>query len=1464
MWKIKRSYLDNVGHTESFYSDIEFDYYPNYEKSTDCPNTLQKLANGGGKSTNIALLLSVLNPDRRSFTQRVANNNSQNYGFDSYIHNDLGIIMLEMISDKGEIIILGLASQKRNDEEADRFSFSIQSGSDMVGDIFDHIPTYSRAINNASLREHVSSLSAFRKFLRSENDRNQCQITIEESHTNWRNHLYDLEFPLEIVNQMVAINSQEGGMANIMEFNNEFDFLAKFFNMVNEQTFIGELRNICDQEIAHAEEFRAIENKTEVFKKLDIAFSSFSEDGKVLNDAKSQENNSQDRIRVGLRDLKHTKNHQDKTISDLQNSVNEERTYLTQSVEEIKKHSDIANAMRFYEAEYNLSEAQHNHQENSKNLQKTDIDIKLNRAALLQADRSTLESRSEQLDHEISVYESESIKPLRDIYTKQAGISLYINNKSIVKSRTEQDKLNAEAKEKQDSIASNEETRTNLLEEKGGLHQSLISDNKIRDRVNAIKKDLLERGILLDHEKPEEAKTRHKEIVSKTCSLIEETKNQLVQIRESGKANQIAYSKKDGDIKDAKLHLDRLKSEQEEFVSTQSNIKTLILSEDISDAYRPEYAEGYEIDSRFKDNISESITRVRADQKFCQEKLAEHKNEHKQLKNNGHQLVSSTSRDACNLLISNGISRNDIYPYPEYLAALFDDNSDRIAEVIDSNPGRYLGLVTTNAAAFAQAKEIIQEISSDWKHAPVPVYMVSDDDILPSDKESDLAVLSNEDKIGYSKSTLESRLEEIQLEIASAEEDLDEKNIQCRLLDQLLLSWQGFYDRFCVNLNDRLKNITTTEKSIDKLAIELEEIASEAKVIIEKESKLNEEQAAHQDKSFTQAENLATITRYCDEHFPDLRKANQSIKTTEENSKAVLHKIKRTETKLSSLNTDLKKIMDNLESITSFLKLLTTNIGHTCYRGIKSVEPRSSLPPDDAHKMALQRYTEMNTAQNKPEVQHLKDEKKKIEKEVFDIVSELSAMPYYSQYEEAIKVESMNPRSDIHKKHESLQDYKNALIEKSASLQAQLDECESRMNEKRMRHGDKPSIPACETINETLALASEAEATCNDLRVKQSTSKDRLDSFESKIVIENKTLAIIESIIDLAISHCGEMAGGAAKLISSLSDEKEAISQAISESNRLKREYEDLHQKANRSFNRFRTIVVDEDRKNGDEVDNQIKQLLAIQTIDDALGNLENLQFAIKNEYEARIGKEEEMNQRLTMTTIRLAKHLRTSLKIFKQAVSTRIPEDCPVMTDMKIIKTSSALNRQVLDDETMQEAAGRCLRKWIDDQKIPLQSGGDALTASLLQSLFREGDLNIKLLKANTHRPTYMSISSIEGSGGQTLTTAFLLYVTIVNAHAHRLGKPAGGFLIADNPIGKANEFSLMKVQTEMAKFFSIQLIYFTGLKDLNAESMFENTILVNKSRRTKDRDLITIESSVNDTVFSAQLTQNDEAFAS
>lgn len=91
--------------------------------------------------------------------------------------------------------------------------------------------------------------------------------------------------------------------------------------------------------------------------------------------------------------------------------------------------------------------------------------------------------------------------------------------------------------------------------------------------------------------------------------------------------------------------------------------------------------------------------------------------------------------------------------------------------------------------------------------------------------------------------------------------------------------------------------------------------------------------------------------------------------------------------------------------------------------------------------------------------------------------------------------------------------------------------------------------------------------------------------------------------------------------------------------------------------------------------------------------------------------------------------------------------------------------------------------------------------------------------------------------SGGERLTTAVLLYCSLVRLRARRRGRRAtdGGVLVLDNPIGTCSSVALLELQREVAAAMGVQLLYTTGVDDLSALAQLPNVVRLRNTHRDR-----------------------------
>lgn len=147
------------------------------------------------------------------------------------------------------------------------------------------------------------------------------------------------------------------------------------------------------------------------------------------------------------------------------------------------------------------------------------------------------------------------------------------------------------------------------------------------------------------------------------------------------------------------------------------------------------------------------------------------------------------------------------------------------------------------------------------------------------------------------------------------------------------------------------------------------------------------------------------------------------------------------------------------------------------------------------------------------------------------------------------------------------------------------------------------------------------------------------------------------------------------------------------------------------------------------------------------------------------------------------------------------------------------------------------------------LQRNSDRPTGTKLLMLALEravGAFRVKILKPNEAfapiRVSVAELSSPSFSNGQraTVATALMLMLSEMRRQTRSAARDASvGALLLDNPLGNANAGFLIDVQRTVAAAAGIQLIYTTGIADLNALRRFSNVIALSNdaARRTMRR---------------------------
>jgi hypothetical protein len=222
-----------------------------------------------------------------------------------------------------------------------------------------------------------------------------------------------------------------------------------------------------------------------------------------------------------------------------------------------------------------------------------------------------------------------------------------------------------------------------------------------------------------------------------------------------------------------------------------------------------------------------------------------------------------------------------------------------------------------------------------------------------------------------------------------------------------------------------------------------------------------------------------------------------------------------------------------------------------------------------------------------------------------------------------------------------------------------------------------------------------------------------------------------------------------------------------------------------------------------------------------------NWETALRPRFRVLSDELEQIERHRAMLVERLqgmVKHALGRLRAAQKA--SRLPADLGDWSGLEFLRISFTPP----DDVVLAERLGQVIDEVtaVSAGKEPGKRDGLSLVLSAVRAALRPKGVRVEMLKPDAvlrdERVRVAEISDVF-SGGQLLTAAIILYCTMAWLRAGERGQAQrqhAGVLFLDNPIGRASAGYLLELQLTVAKKLGVQLVYTTGLFDLNALSVF------------------------------------------
>ncbi|MDI4660187.1 MULTISPECIES: hypothetical protein [Cobetia] len=1457
MWLIKRVYMDGAGHEEAFYKHLTLDYIglaqaadqPVVEghrataKNTKVVNsTYQQLVNGGGKSTYIALLLSIFEPSVNDFTQYLANRRQSEYHYRNYFHQELSVILVEMVNETGQTLLLGHAHQRRGDD-VERVLFICDAPDTLLDAPFEEVPSYSRAERNPELRPYANTLNSFEGWLNLKTGGSggvhwRKTRVIKE----WRAFLLEQRINIDLIKTMVTFNSEEGGLTKFIDYKTEQDFLGAFFACTMSKDTTEQLRDLVAHEVERQGELEAIRRNESFLGDVLANWKAFLEPARLLESAQTQQRQMDDGFREAMRDLT-------AFIEDTQTEqarLDDQAESLRKEIVQTTSHRDMQGRRQAL-LEHDLALHQLNEQQAKVAALQDEDDtcqrqLQITRTAIDYKAYAKAQDAYHQADDDLKVFQSETEKPLQVIFERTAGEALGVLEWVISGHRQQEaeitealTQLNKESEALRQSCG---KLQKNLGSLESESKQCRLDKHKGESRRDA----LCDEGLIQTGEPPAAAQHR-------LGSVLRESEQAEAQAKIScGKAEQAleVHQQVVG-----KASVAQSQAQQAFTHAEQKHQAAVDSARALAEGYQAQPAPTQHVlgledtnwhSAQCGSQIGEVLETNTQTLNGMKQRLLQAQHELNELKLTGHELVTKQINQALEALYAAGIPRDKLWAFPHYLASAFNDDAPRIAAVIDQNPGRYLSLVALDEATLSQVCAVSETLT--WKGGPVAVHRLDEArDLRGMAPESAQVVLSNPDKHGYSQAAYEARLLELESDVASQKACVE-------TAERALKTLESFKSEWCLHHNQHGRHWLSLIEQRDHARSALAKANAALEQARQREQDLRGEKAQAQARleSAQQQRNQAEKKHETLTHFVDTEWAAREAAILKLDQ--LTGQIRRSEETLARQTEELTQQSQTAETKRAERTGINIQISQWIsmrnepfYMGITATEGADDRSPQDAHEAASQAHKKLLEAAQGDQVTELKQQRKEAEQAQRDAFDQLSTHTVYETHPDAVKTAAISDLALINDRIAQLETQHRQCAQRQITAQATLQNLTEKCEEAREALGkdfvweEKPTeIEAIRaSLVEIVDNLHETKHQLRRLQEQRTLQAKKIEDVKERLQSAKTAQAMIQPITPTSAAGLPAKILNIAEYANSLHIQCRTYAQ-------LKETLQQQDVRVATVWSHFRKRIEAESTKDPDGRASQeyLRQLDSIATYHEVLGDLDRVGTGITQVFEAVQDSLEQFQRSIDLTVTHLTAHLEGAIKLLKRAKSVRIPDDCPVLPGRPILKLTDRLNDITAD---LRGFASARLQHWIAKGQVPRAPNRDALTADLVQSVFGEGSLEVRLLKTNASRPQWTHITRLEGSGGQRLTSAFLLFVTVGKVREYDTGISSAGFLLADNPLGKSNADDLMRIQTQMAKAYNIQLIYLTGISDENAQSMFDNHLFLNKVQKLKRRDLVTVD---------------------
>lgn len=389
---------------------------------------------------------------------------------------------------------------------------------------------------------------------------------------------------------------------------------------------------------------------------------------------------------------------------------------------------------------------------------------------------------------------------------------------------------------------------------------------------------------------------------------------------------------------------------------------------------------------------------------------------------------------------------------------------------------------------------------------------------------------------------------------------------------------------------------------------------------------------------------------------------------------------------------------------------------------------------------------------------------------------------------------------------------RNVLVDASAALQL------SKNHRKNLPEPDRsvPVLDLPESLEELQALAAEAEKTLEAARARRSAAEEVLAAAKAHVEKANlyrSTVASHQVALSTAVGN--RVPRPAAPFVGDVEAAVQEAAAAVTTATAREREAEGRWQRAAQEVTAFAR------HERWADLTGELPRRLSTDAPDVLAASAGALLEQVRLKADRLADDITKLDTHRQLLLASLGDAVQAAHKSLRSArTKSTLPEGLGDWSHQPFLKLNVDLPS---DGAELHSRLRRFANDLIEQSKTGLPTGATLVCRALLACT--ERDVRVDVLKPNkAQRLQYVPITDMATlSGGMRATAAIAMFCTLARVRAANHGGRVGvGTLILDNPIGDANATYLVTLQRLVAFTSEVQLIYTTGVNDMDAIRLF------------------------------------------